>query len=266
MANSSTHIIVDGVQALNLESRTDREAVELASNYLHAICTGVKSGTVKIQAGGTAPVKAHGTLTLASSSGAVGGVINGVTVTDTWATSDIVSAGLIATAINASTNALVQYLVTASNIAGVVALASVAADTEISVDGYVFKAKAAGTAGPGEFIISGSNTADGDSLVTAMKAITQLNDKYIIVNASGTVTIAQRAGGSVNSMAKILATAATVTVTQPAATLVCYVSAISPGILGNCITFAASGTNVTASAARLTAGAGGNITPVNCYR
>lgn len=70
-------------------------------------------------------VQASGTLTLATSSGAVGGVINGVTITDTWATSDTVSAALVAAAINASTNALVQNIVTATSALGVVTVGAV---------------------------------------------------------------------------------------------------------------------------------------------
>ena len=51
---------------------------------------------------------ANGGLTISGGAGAVGAIINGVTVTATWASSDTVSAGLAAAAINASVNALVQ--------------------------------------------------------------------------------------------------------------------------------------------------------------
>src|SRR5687768_7319076 len=66
--------------------------------------------TVKV---GQSGAKATGTLTIASGSGSVGGSINGVSVTVTWATSDTATAAALATAINASVNALVSGVVTA---------------------------------------------------------------------------------------------------------------------------------------------------------
>lgn len=70
-------------------------------------------------------VRASGTLTLATSSGTVGGVINGVTVTVAWASSDTATAAAIAAAINASSNALVQDLVTATSSGAVVTVTAV---------------------------------------------------------------------------------------------------------------------------------------------
>jgi phage tail sheath gpL-like len=67
-------------------------------------------------------VKATGTITMASSSGTVGAIINGVTVSVAWATSDTNSASLLAAAINASSNALVSGFVSATSAAGVVTI------------------------------------------------------------------------------------------------------------------------------------------------
>ncbi len=64
------------------------------------------------------PVSATGTYTLSGGSGTETATINGVAIAITWATSDLNSAALLAAAINASTNALVQYLVTATSAAG----------------------------------------------------------------------------------------------------------------------------------------------------
>jgi phage tail sheath gpL-like len=89
------------------------------ANILNAAASGLRRGTVRY---GTAV--AAGTLTLSGGSGAVGGVINGVTVTATWATSDAVSAGLVAAAINASANPLVSEHVTAAANGAVVTLTS----------------------------------------------------------------------------------------------------------------------------------------------
>jgi hypothetical protein len=70
--------------------------------------------------------KASGTLTLSSASGAVGGVINGVTITVTAAGGDTATAALIAAAINASSNALVKDVVVATSSAAVVTITTFA--------------------------------------------------------------------------------------------------------------------------------------------
>lgn len=267
MANSSCAVVVDGIEALDLRSRTDSDALEAVLEHIDALKQGSRRGVVRLYADGAAAKYAYGTLALSSGSGAVGGTINGVTVTDTWATSDTHSAGLIATAINASSNALVQYFVTASNVAGTIALASVAAGSKVSFDGIEFTACSGGTAKPNQFSISGSDTADAAALVTAMVAVPYLNDKYIITSSSGTVTIAQRAGGStVATHQKMTASATTFTLTQLVAGATVYVSALQPGIWGNAVTLAASGTGVTASAARLAGATGLNVSPIKIYR
>jgi phage tail sheath gpL-like len=69
-------------------------------------------------------VAASGTLTISSGSGTVGGSINGVSNTVTWATDDATTATALAAAINASSNALIQNLVTASASGGVVTITS----------------------------------------------------------------------------------------------------------------------------------------------
>ena len=66
------------------------------------------------------PVLASGTFTLSSGSGTITATINGVAIAITWATDDTTSAALLAAAINASANALVAGIVTATSAAGVV--------------------------------------------------------------------------------------------------------------------------------------------------
>jgi phage tail sheath gpL-like len=63
---------------------------------------------------------ATGTLTISSGSGSVGGTIGGTAVTATWATSDTVSAALVAAAINANTT--VNKFCSATSAAGVVTI------------------------------------------------------------------------------------------------------------------------------------------------
>lgn len=67
--------------------------------------------------------RSSGTITFATSSGTVGATIGGTLVTVTWATSDTVSAALLAVAINA--NATTRALVNAESLAGVVHLKAV---------------------------------------------------------------------------------------------------------------------------------------------
>ena len=71
--------------------------------------------------------RASGTVTLATASGTVGATINGVAITVAYATSDANTASLLATAINASANALVKDVVTATSALGVVTISSVVA-------------------------------------------------------------------------------------------------------------------------------------------
>lgn len=81
-----------------------------------------KPATLTIQ---TTPVAASGTWTTSSGSGTQTCVISGVSISITWATDDTVSAALMATAINASANALVAGVVTATSALGVVTITAV---------------------------------------------------------------------------------------------------------------------------------------------
>lgn len=149
---------------VNGAARRGKAAIQLLITFLLALTSKAKKGTTVVINAGTATTalaNASGTVTLSSSSGTVGATINGVSVTVAYATSDTVTAGLLAAAINASSNALVKYLVAATSAAGVVTI-----------------------------------------------------------------------------------------------------YALQPGITGNCITLAASGTGATASGARLTGGTGGSNNPV----
>lgn len=74
---------------------------------------------------GQGGARATGTLTFSSASGTVGGSINGVSVTVTAAGGDTNTAALWVAAVAASTNPLVQGVVTASNVAGVATVQAV---------------------------------------------------------------------------------------------------------------------------------------------
>lgn len=79
---------------------------------------------------GSHTATAAGTITLSTSSGSIAAVINGVTITVTYATSDTVTAALLAAAIIASTNALVAPFVTATSALGVVTVTALKAGVE----------------------------------------------------------------------------------------------------------------------------------------
>jgi phage tail sheath gpL-like len=89
---------------------------------IHGVKNGQYAATVTISASSANAVRASGTLTISSGTGAVGGTIGGTAKTVTWATSDTASAAALATAINADTT--INKLVTATSAAGVVTLAA----------------------------------------------------------------------------------------------------------------------------------------------
>lgn len=209
----------------------------------------------------TAGACAGATLILASSSGAVGGVINGVTVTDTWAGSDAASAALIAAAINASSNALVQGFVRASNVSSALTLASVAAGDKVSIrvgtSQYDFVAVTGTAANLGEFDRSGTDTQDAAALAAAINAYPILNQTVRAENVAAVCHVYFMDGVSTN---RVITASSTVSIgAQPASTARCHVAAIIPGAMGNAITFTASGTNVSVANTntRLVGGVGG---------
>lgn len=102
------------------KGRVSREAAKL----IEALGAGAFTGSLDVQ---NAPAFASGTLTMAGSSGAVGGTIGGTLVTVTWATSDTASAAALAVAINA--DATVKGFVTATSALGVVTVTAIAPGT-----------------------------------------------------------------------------------------------------------------------------------------
>ncbi len=91
---------------------------------LEGFAGGTKSRTATVQVG-QGGARASGTLTFSSASGTVGGNINGVAITVTAAGGDTNTAALWVAAVQASTNPLVQGMVTASNVGGVATIQAV---------------------------------------------------------------------------------------------------------------------------------------------
>jgi phage tail sheath gpL-like len=105
-------------------STQKRENLLAIARQLRAVASGHKPVIYNIDVRDAA-VLATGTVTLSGGSGTITATINGVAIAITWATSDTNSAALLAAAINASTDALVQNIVTATSAAGVVTVSAV---------------------------------------------------------------------------------------------------------------------------------------------
>lgn len=130
------------------------EAVARVKKLLNGVVNGVYPATVTLNVSTADAVRAAGTLTLSSGSGAVGGVINGTTVTDTWASSDANSAGLIAAAINANTT--VNKFVSASASGAVVTV--IAHEPGKSGSAITFAASGTGVTATGSGKLSNTGT------------------------------------------------------------------------------------------------------------
>ncbi len=110
-----------------LDSGHIRDVANALATYFVALAGGYEVGDFEIQLAGTTAVRATGTLTLSSGTGAVGGTIGGTLKTVTWATSDTASAAALAVAINADTT--INKLVYATSAAGVVTLKAMSPGT-----------------------------------------------------------------------------------------------------------------------------------------
>lgn len=206
-------------------------------------------------------------ITLASSTGvrlAVSGATlsGGATVVENqfdFGGTDIQTATALAAAINLDTDALVDDIVEACNLAATFTLASVAVGDSVSIAGYTFTAKALSTANCrfNEFSQSGTDTQDAASLVTQINAREGLNQLVFASSSSGVVTIRQFSGTT--ACGTLAETGSTITLSgQLAATATVLISAYRSGVMGNCITLAATGP--TASAARLSGGSETKLT------
>lgn len=148
---------------------------------------------------------------------------------------DAADATAFCAAVVASTDAHVLGQATACNLAGTVALASVAAGETLNINGRTYTATNRATGVIGDFSITGTDTADGDALAAAINADPGLNKLAVAINASGTVTVRQRSGTTGLKMSKIGAgiTLGGLSSGRLAAVAVALVSSLVPGSLGN---------------------------------
>lgn len=251
------------------------EALVPYAQFLEAMAGGlISKAAVDILRGSTDAdaqvAKAH--LQLSGGTGAVGAIINGVSVTATWATSDTNSAGLVAAAINASSNALVQGLVRSSNIfLRVTCGTGVAHGDILRIGDYQFEmvrdaVDREGRGQTGTVVISAVAATMAANLAAAMNAHPKFSKEYVAVVGSAVVYIFAKANAvpSVNLHSTTNATHLALTDSVFAAGAFFVVFAVQPGKLGNAQTIAATGTGVSLPNAetRLTGGVGGDLAGV----
>jgi hypothetical protein len=230
------------------------------------------------------PAFAVGGLAMSGGAGTVGVTLNGVATTATYATSDTNSCGLIAAAINASSNALVAGYVTASNLTATLTLTSTVAGDFVNICGTRFTA-VSGTPPQSvsggnlcTFDVSGNDAADATALAAAINAapgVSRYVSALVISNVvrlfarqfafSGTATFTWPSGPGVPANS-VISGSGTIVANVASLTAAAFVgiNACMPGISGNTITTVASGTGVTVlnAAARLVNGAGFAVVPV----
>ncbi len=104
------------------QTGSPNQSTKRVQNLIEKLRAGSADGTLLIR---QSLVKASGTVTLATASGTITATINGVAVSVVWATNDTLSAAALAAAINASSDALISGIVTATSALGVVTVQAV---------------------------------------------------------------------------------------------------------------------------------------------
>lgn len=266
-------------------TKSGREAAIKAMKQLEGAIQGTrKVGQCLLTFDGAQPVAACQTVACASVVATDTLVINGQALTAVAGAaganqfsidgaSDILDCTALVAAINLSTNAaIITKHVEASNLAAVITLASCTAGSGVRIAGYDFIAYSTTPTNPpndGSFSIAGNDTADGDSLVTAINTHPVLCHKVFAINNAGTVTVRQRRGTTSIGRCEVIATAALgvasgITVGSSAlsvafaATATALVSSKFESVAGNAVTISSTGGTMTVGAARLTGGTGGD--------
>ena len=210
---------------------------------------------------------AIGVALMATSSGTVGAVIRGVTSTVTWGTSDIATQTALAAQIRAL--ATVNRVVTATNIAARVTLATVTAGQFLDICNTRFTGVAGTPALVGDFSIDTSDTAAALSLAQAVNRHPSLALRFRAVSAAGLLYVFPTTSRALSAFECISNPGgfSTVTLTAPlfVASAALAIIAAVPGDIGNEVRLTATGTNVSALTNGTTGflgnGTGGGILP-----
>lgn len=149
----------DQVPKVSVFKNNQRRGFNELSNWVEAFAGGRLRGSITLSRDNGDAVAASGTVTLSSASGTVGASINGVSITVSASGGDTATAAALASAINASSNALVAPYVSATSALGVV---TITAKTP-GAAGNVITLAASGTGA----LASGARLTGGTDATTA---------------------------------------------------------------------------------------------------
>lgn len=279
MATYGTLISLTHKTPTLIRGRRGRPMLRIAVNKMMAALLGTERGlNVTVQASTTALVTGMAQACTAGissgGSGTIGMTINGTLASATYATSDVVAAGLVAAAINAQTANRIQFLVGSTNLKSSLTLATVLAGTQISIAGFIFTAIAGTTESykDGEFTIGGTDTQDATSLCAAINRHPAASRFLFALNEAGVAHVFPKSAawftGPDSPPNRVTCGAATVTVGSATFAASAYygvwAKGSAPGVVGNCFTVAASGTgqSIENSNTRLTRGLGLSAEPI----
>lgn len=183
--------------------------------------------------------------------------INGVDTVVSYATSQTATASATVTALNALTGDALCYggrSIEADNRKATITLTSTAVGTYFDICGVRFTAVAKAANNPSQFEVSGNDTADAGTLVTAINTHPALVDLVVADNSSGVVTVRSRRASTPDRDLAISGSGEVVSASVLTASTVICVSAVQKGEQGNWITTAVSGTGSAVSGDRMTGG------------
>ena len=183
--------------------------------------------------------------------------INGVDTVVSFDTSQTVTASAAVTALNALASDALAYggrSIEADNRKATITLTSCAVGTYFDICGVRITAVQKVANGPDQFEISGTDTADAQKLVAAIKAHPVLQDLVCADNSSGVVTVRSRRASTPARDLAISGSGESVSAAVLTASTVVCVSCVRKGHVGNWITTAVTGTGAAVGAARMTGG------------
>ena len=241
--------------AASLAAQINAHATTAALVTAHNVLGVVTVRAIATGAGGDAITISSPDATITASAATLaGGAAVGANQFDVGtaaAASSIESATDLARCVNASVTALVQYVVQACNFSGTLTSTTAVAGNVVYVCGYKFTGKAGATLEEDQFCIDTGNTETATSLAAQINARHGLRNLVVATSSTNVVTVRQLTGTS--AAGTLASGASTIVAVTLAATAVVHVTAIQPGLSGNCVTTTATG-GVTASAARLVGG------------
>lgn len=193
-------------------------------------------------------------LSFVSTSGTIGGEINGNSFTFASTGVDATDATTFVTAVNASTADGVVNAVKVTQLQGSLTLSSAVAGNSFILGGLQFTAVAAGSVvGNGQFAIAASDTLTAVNIAAAINANPKLPFTVLATSSGAVVRIFSLDGTS----PKLTSLASTITASAFALSKWVLLYAIDGGALGNSVTLTVTGTGVTATGtvnARMTGG------------